>query len=74
MDINTFEFGRKIEKMIEDAGFIAETHSIITEDQYKLVIHRIRPPVGFRNNKAVLFLHQMDGSSMDWVMNSVEES
>lgn len=74
MDIKLYEFGRTIEQMIADSGFDGETHYVYTVDLYKLIMHRIQPPKKYRNKKVVLFLHQMDGSSMDFLMNSEEQS
>lgn len=54
-------------RLIEDAGFLAESHGVVTDDGYMLTVHRIVAPG--RLPKPVVFLqHGLLCSSADWVI------
>jgi len=58
---------KPVRQLIEDAGFAAEEHTVVTDDGYLLTIHRI---IGAGNGpKPVVFLqHGLLCSSADWVI------
>ena len=65
--------------MIEDYGYLVETHHIKTKDGYILSIHRIPGLQGenLSNNKTksvVFMMHGLLGSSADWVVTGTNTS
>ncbi|KPJ06382.1 Lipase 3 [Papilio machaon] len=52
-------------------GYKAEIHTVVTPDGYLLTLHRIKPKskfTGRNNNKTVILLHGLLGSSIDWIL------
>ncbi|XP_013179038.1 PREDICTED: uncharacterized protein LOC106126118 [Papilio xuthus] len=52
-------------------GYKSETHTVVTPDGYLLTLHRIMPKskfTGRNNNKTVILLHGLLGSSIDWIL------
>lgn len=63
-NLNTLELIRK-------AGYPAEAHVVLTEDDYFLTIHRIP---GSKKSKPVFLQHGIFGSSADWVTTGKEKA
>lgn len=58
------------QELAEQAGYVAETHEIVTKDGYVLGVHRIKgsklhPPSDTK--PAVLMLHGLLDSAASWV-------
>ncbi|KAJ8675730.1 hypothetical protein QAD02_011516, partial [Eretmocerus hayati] len=53
-------------KFIENNGYPAERHQVLTEDGYYLTMHRIPGKIG---STPVFLQHGIGGSSFDWVLS-----
>ncbi|XP_076756493.1 lipase 3 [Xylocopa sonorina] len=65
------------QELIEQAGYIGETHEVVTEDRYVLQLHRIpgskqNPPSD--KKPAVLLLHGLLDCSATWVLTDPGKS
>ncbi|XP_043481797.1 uncharacterized protein LOC122510908 [Leptopilina heterotoma] len=68
---------KKITRLIEDYGYLVQTHHVITQDGYILEIQRIPGIKGesVRNGKPpVLIMHGLVMSSADWVVTGPNTS
>ena len=64
-------------ELIEKYGYPSESHKIVTEDGYILIMHRIpyspkSPPAP--NKPAVFLQHGLISSSADWIILGPEKS
>jgi hypothetical protein len=51
-------------------GYDFEEHVIVAADNYELTLHRILPKINIRGRKPILMMHQIDGSSYEFVANA----
>ncbi|XP_013147215.1 PREDICTED: uncharacterized protein LOC106110074 [Papilio polytes] len=57
--------------LVNTHGYRAEIHTVVTPDGYLLTLHRILPKskfTGRNNNKTIILLHGLLGSSIDWIL------
>ncbi|CRK94337.1 CLUMA_CG007852, isoform A [Clunio marinus] len=57
-----------VESLIETAGYKSETHKVVTEDGYKLKVHRIKAKVPGNMLGPVFFMHGMLASASDYLV------
>eukprot|EP00092_Neocalanus_flemingeri_P025080 GFUD01027196.1.p1 GENE.GFUD01027196.1~~GFUD01027196.1.p1 ORF type:complete len:433 (+),score=105.33 GFUD01027196.1:337-1635(+) len=70
-NVRDHEHSKPTDEMIIDAGYPAETHTVVTDDGYILTLHRIPHDAGgtYNRTRPVVFLqHGLLSSSADWVV------
>lgn len=61
--------------LIREHGKRCTTHTLLTEDGYELILHRLINPIGLRGMKQTVLLHHgLLGSSADWILLGPEKS
>uniref|UniRef100_T1JXX3 Lipase n=1 Tax=Tetranychus urticae TaxID=32264 RepID=T1JXX3_TETUR len=63
------DLNRSAVELIESRGFIAQVHTVTTEDNYQLTVHRIVNPLCSKG-EPVLLQHGLLSSSVDFLINS----
>ncbi|XP_028177246.1 lipase 3-like [Ostrinia furnacalis] len=71
------EAGVLMEELVKSHGYKAESHAVVTTDDYVLIVHRILPPTlneSATKSGIVLLHHGLFGSSEDWVLLGPKKS
>lgn len=55
-------------KIVKNDGYPVEHHTVVTEDNYVLGLHRIPAEREAKNKKTVLIVHGLVNSGVDFVM------
>uniref|UniRef100_A0A182PA26 Lipase n=1 Tax=Anopheles epiroticus TaxID=199890 RepID=A0A182PA26_9DIPT len=62
------EDGRlSVPELVSKYGYHVEEHSLMTDDGYRLTVHRVQS-AGYKNGTVVLLMHGLLCSSADWLM------
>lgn len=60
--------GDDVLELIDKAGYIGETHKVITEDGYILKLHRIPPRFGNSTKPPVFLMHGLFATASDYLI------